>query len=335
MSQVTNLIWEHRRTFMVRLTNYMIINQTRLTPRAKDKKALVSSFDALPEEEIIASETLTKLLQNRRMKANKSRDFSSEPASVAGVMSLHTTAWDWLSPTLKNAARDIEPCMRAIAVERLYVRTYRPRMLEDKYIGALRRLLEETLTLGVKEVTTIDSQGLLSNKRAWLWWDGLVLNPTQEAPAALLEGIKDDIIKEQRQQQDRLVMENADREAIQKLVTYVSNMTCAISACPTTMLSADVVTPLQDLVTVSSCPSCYHKVRRRDMCVGGPMCLTASFVSDLSVVWSADETCACADLYVLSFRSSFVVFVFVITHFVIIYRASRSMLRGTVLASSR
>ncbi|KAG1739081.1 hypothetical protein EDD22DRAFT_959421 [Suillus occidentalis] len=248
-AKVTNLIWEHRRTFMVRLTNYMIVNQTRLTPRAKDKKALVSAFDALPEEDIIASETLTKLLQNRRMKANKSRDFSSEPGTVAGVMSLHTTAWDWLSPTLKNTARDIDPCMRAITVERFYVRTYRPRMLEDKYIGALRRLLEEMLTLGVKEVTTIDSHGLLSNKRAWLWWDGLVLSPTQEAPAVLLEGIKDDIIKEQRQQQDSLVMETADREAIQKLVTYISNMPCAISSCPTTMLSADVINPLQDLIT--------------------------------------------------------------------------------------
>lgn len=243
---------------MVRLTNYMIINQTRLTPRPKDKKDLINAFDALPEEEIIASETLTKILQTRRMKANKSRDFSSEPPSVAGVMSLHTTAWDWLSPTLKNAVRDIDPCMRAITVERLYVRTYRPRMLEDAFIGTLRRLLEETLTLGVKEVTTIDSHGLLSNKRAWLWWDGLVLNPAQEAPAVVLEGIKDDVIKEQRQQQDRLVMENADREAIQKLVAYVSNMACALSASPATMLSADVTIPLEELITVSSCPPWLH-----------------------------------------------------------------------------
>jgi hypothetical protein len=285
---------------MVRLTNYMTINQTRLTPRAKDKKALISSFDALPEEEIIASETLTKLLQNRRMKANKSRDFSSEPASVAGVMSLHTTAWDWLSPTLKNAARDIDPCMRAITVERSYVRTYRPRMLEDKYIGALRRLLEETLTLGVKEVTTIDSHGLLSNKRAWLWWDGLVLSPTQEEPAVLLDGIKDDIIKEQRQQQESLAMETADREAIQKLVTYVSNMSCAISSSPTTMLSADVVGPLQDLVLVSSYPPLLTQAPPSRHVQARTLVFDGVVRRGSSVVCSAVDTCASADLYVIS-----------------------------------
>jgi hypothetical protein len=246
---------------MVRLTNYMIINQPRLSPRPKDKKEVVVFFDALAEEEIIASDTLTKILQTRRMKANKSRDFSSEPASVAGVMSLHTTAWDWLSPTLKNTARDIDPCMRAITVERLYVRTYRPRMLEDKYIGALRHLFEDTLNDGVKEVQTIDSQGLLSNKRGWLWWDGIVLNPAQEAPAVVLEGIKDEDIKAQRQQQERLVVENVDREAIQKLVTYIMNMSCAISASPQTMVSADVINPLQDLITVSSCPPWLHFTR--------------------------------------------------------------------------
>ncbi|KIK34335.1 hypothetical protein CY34DRAFT_17794 [Suillus luteus UH-Slu-Lm8-n1] len=263
-AKVTNIIWEHRRTLMVRLTNYMIINQTRLTPRPKDKKDLINAFDALPEEEIIASETLTKILQTRRMKANKSRDFSSEPPSVAGVMSLHTTAWDWLSPTLKNAVRDIDPCMRAITVERLYVRTYRPHMLEDAFIGTLRRLLEETLTLRVKEVTTIDSHGLLSNKQAWLWWDGLVLNPAQEAPAVVLEGIKDDVIKEQRQQQDRLVMENADREAIQKLVAYVSNMACALSASPATMLSADVTIPLEELITGLEVNAARNRTRKLD-----------------------------------------------------------------------
>ncbi|KAG1760403.1 hypothetical protein EDD22DRAFT_848527 [Suillus occidentalis] len=265
-ANVTNVIWEHQCTFMVQLTNYMIINQTHLTPHAKDKKVLISAFDALLEEEIIASETLTKLLQNRRMKANKSQDFSSKPVSVAGVLSLHTTAWDWLSPTLENAARDIDPCMRAIIVKHSYVHTYRPHMLEDKYIGALHRLLKEMLTSGVKEVTTIDLQGLLSNKQAWLWWDGLVLSPAQDAPAVLLEGIKDDIITEQHQQQESLVMETADREAIQKLVTYISNMSCAISSSPTMMLSANVVNPLQDLMTLSSCLPWSHKVNAARNC---------------------------------------------------------------------
>ncbi|KAG2062472.1 hypothetical protein BDR04DRAFT_1165174 [Suillus decipiens] len=253
-AKVTNIVWEHRRTLMVRLTNYMISSKQCLTPQAKDNKELMKTYNALPDEEVIASETLTKILQTRRMKANQSQDFSSEPLSVAGMMSLHMTAWDWLSDTLKNTARDIDPCMRVIAVECSYVRTYRPCMLQDKYIGALCCLLEDTLTCGVKKIQTIDSRGQLTSMQTWLWWDGFMLSHSQESPAAILDRIKDSVIKEQQQQQDRLIMENNDREAIQKLVTYVVNMSCAISASPQAMPSADIINPLQELIT--TCTHC-------------------------------------------------------------------------------
>ncbi|KAG1770783.1 hypothetical protein EV702DRAFT_1049234 [Suillus placidus] len=235
--KVTNIIWTHRRTLMV-------------SPRPKDKKELVSAYERLPPNETIANEALMKILQTKRMKANKNRDLASEPQSVAGMLALHTTSWDWLSPTLKNTARDIEPCMKAIAVERQYLRKYRQKMMKDRLIGALRRLIEDTLTPGVRKVQTMNSEMKLCSTQAWVWWDGVALNENQEKPSVVLEGIKDAVIVTQRQLQERLVLENNDHEAINKLIAYIVNMPCGKSSSePNAPLSSDVVTPLQDLVT--------------------------------------------------------------------------------------
>jgi hypothetical protein len=228
----------------------MITSKQRLAPRPKDKKELLSAYDDLPSNERIASEALTKILTTKRMKGNQSRDLASEPQSVAGMLALHTTSWDWLSPTLKNAARDIEPCMKAIAFERKYLGTYRPKMLQDRFIGALRRIIEDILTPGVKKIQTINADGKLTSMQTWLWWDGLTLSKTQEPPDAVLRGIKEALIRMQREEKERLVLENQDRDAINKLIGYIWNMSIAHSSSePNALLSCDVVGPLHDLIT--------------------------------------------------------------------------------------
>lgn len=237
---------------MVVLTNHMINLKQRQPPRVKDKKELTAAYDKLPSSETIASEALLKILQERRMKSNKNRNLAGEGQSIAGMMALHTTAWDWLSPTLKNTARDIEPCLKAIAVERQYLGTYRPELLKDKFIGALRRLVEEALTVGVKKVYKVNAGAKLTSEQVWVWWDGVALSETQETIEEVLGGIKDKLIVQQRKTQQRLVFENYDREAISKLVTYVANMQCARSSTDANAaLSSDVITPLHMLITVS------------------------------------------------------------------------------------
>lgn len=230
----------------------MISLKQRQPPRVKEKKELNSKYDKLPASETIASEALLKMLQSRRMKANKNRDLAGEGQAIAGMMALHTTAWDWLSPTLKNTARDIEPCLKAIAVERQYLGTYRPEVLQDKFIGALRRLVEEALSAGVKKVYKVNPGATLTSERQWVWWDGVALPETHETIEQVLGSIKDTMIVQQRKTQERLLLENQDREAITKLVTYVTNMACAQSSSDANApVSSDVITPLHDLITVS------------------------------------------------------------------------------------
>ncbi|KAG1777576.1 hypothetical protein EV702DRAFT_1045316 [Suillus placidus] len=207
--QVTNITWSHQCTLMVWLTNYTINSKQHLTPRAKE---LVSAYKELLASKTIVSEALTKILQMKWMKGNKSRDLASEPQSVMGMMALHTMAWDWLSPTLKNSARDIEPCMKAIAVECKYLNTYHPKMLQDKFIGVLHQLIKVALTPGMKKVQTINAAGQLSSIQC-------------------------------------LILENQDCEAINKLISYILNMPCAHSSTElNALLVGNIVGPLQDLI---------------------------------------------------------------------------------------
>ncbi|KAG0697725.1 hypothetical protein DFH29DRAFT_1071474, partial [Suillus ampliporus] len=190
---LTKIIWKHRDTLMLRLTNYMTNDKNLRHPRAKDRKALDAEFDALPENEIIASDALTKVLLSKRAGKSgmRNRNLAMEPQSIGGMMALHTTGWDWQSPAIKNTARDIEPCMRAIAVERVYMGTYRPKLLRDKLVGALRRLIEVELGSRVRKLQTLDSAGKLHVVQEWEWWDGITLQTTQLDAEVVLQSLRD------------------------------------------------------------------------------------------------------------------------------------------------
>jgi hypothetical protein len=156
------------------------------------------------------------------MKANKSWYLASEPQSIIGMLVLHTMSWDWLSPMLKNAARDIDPCMKAIAVKCKYLNTYCPKMLQDRFIGALHCIVEETLTPGIKKVQIINTEEKLTSMQVWVRWYRITLSKTQESP-------DDVLIAQQHEEKEYLILKNQNCEAISKLIGYILNMPIAHS----------------------------------------------------------------------------------------------------------
>jgi hypothetical protein len=237
----------------------MTLAKQNIPARAKERKELLHEYDVLPEEERFANESLMKILMSRRTKANKSRDLLAEPPSIMGTIALHSTGWDWLSPTHRNTARDLEPCVKAIAVERKYVMRYRPKLFEDKYVATLRRLLENSLQPGVRKIQHIDLARQVTTVHAWLWWDEIPLPTTHEAPAVVLQGLEDSLVKEQSQMRERLALEHEDRVALTKMIAYLTSMPLALSSSDATaMLSADIATPLEALITVSQLYTYLH-----------------------------------------------------------------------------
>ncbi|KAG2125136.1 uncharacterized protein EDB93DRAFT_1110324 [Suillus bovinus] len=241
---IVDNIWAHRGTLVLRLNNLMMKEKKALTPRPKDKKTLDAAFEKLPENERIASEALTKILLSHRSKTGpRSRDFALEPKSIAGMMALHTTTWDWLSPTIKNTQRDIDPCMKAIAVERTYLVQYRAKLLKDK-------LFELSLEPRMKKLQTLDpATGKLRSGKVWVWWDNLNLTSAQGDPSVVLKALEDKTITSHKQTQARLTLEQADREEINKLIGYFCNLPCVRATRGTTSLvSADVMGPFRQVI---------------------------------------------------------------------------------------
>ncbi|KAG1735361.1 uncharacterized protein EDB91DRAFT_1083809 [Suillus paluster] len=239
---VTQIIWKHRNTLMMRLTNYMTNEKMSHAPRPKDKKELDSRFAELSAEEIEASDSLTKVLQSRRSKTSaRSRDLAMEPQSITGMMALHTTG---------------------LGLAKLVHQEYRARhralhegdrcgmqLLKDKLVGAIRRLLEVELGSRVRKMQIMDEAGKLRPVQEWVWWDGLTLRSTQLDAEVVLQSLQDNVVRKQQQTQARLVLEQKDREAINKAITYLTNLPCVrASDDSNSLVSHDVMGPLKEMI---------------------------------------------------------------------------------------
>jgi hypothetical protein len=235
----------------MRLNNKMTMLQRRMQPRPKDRTEFDAKFEALPAMEKITSTGLTNVIGERRKPtAPKTRSMAAEPKGLLGIMALHVTSWDWLHPSLKNSARDIAPMGEAITLERLYADSYRHELLSDVSIGALRRMLEICLEGKAKKQQTYVNARLVTDKK-WKWWDGIVLDDSQADPTKVTKEIQETFAVNVQQTQQRLALETADRDAITKAVSYISNMACARAGESShSQMSADVAKPLALLVAV-------------------------------------------------------------------------------------
>ncbi|KAG1717317.1 hypothetical protein EDB19DRAFT_1923437 [Suillus lakei] len=251
-SVITNIIWTHRNSFVMRLNNMMVQIDRRQEKRPVDKKGIDNTYANLPDAQLTISEALIELILAKRSKSAhvQSRDLTNEPLSVAGTLALHVTAWDWLNPGLKNKARDIEECVKAITLERLHMMKYRPKMLDDVLVGTLRGLLEAGLSKCVRPKETINNRGQLQTVQEFVFWDSLTLDDKRPPPEDVIAELKNMPANTQQRHGERLSLESIDRDALTKLVNYVGNLACAqASTDPNSLMSVDVAEPLLALVT--------------------------------------------------------------------------------------
>jgi hypothetical protein len=215
-------------------------------------KAFEVACKAMPKADVLASQALVDVIMKRRI-APQSRDLSGEDSERLLMIGAHVTAWDWLSPMLKNSKRDIAPCVNAMFIERAIVKSYRVRLLKDEFIGGLRRLLELALSESCREMQSIDpATKKLSDVKTWVWWDSFVVPELSQDVDTVLANVEQSFIETQQRQQRRMELERTDKEAITKLINYVCGMACAkASGGRSSKLSADVVTPLDALIDVS------------------------------------------------------------------------------------
>ncbi|KAG1831405.1 hypothetical protein EV424DRAFT_1343135 [Suillus variegatus] len=199
------------------------------------EKALNTKYTSLPVAETLVSKVLSKFLTSKRMKNGpKSWNLAMESQAIAGMMALHTTSWNWLSPSLKNGPRDIKPVIRAIAIEQMYLKKY--------------TIPGSCVT---KKVQILGEASQLKHVQEWVWWDRLKLGESQLDPKEVLKSIEDTTVIEQQNTCDRLLLEERDWDALHKFVGYMMSMPCVLSmSSPTSLLSADVACPLIEVIKV-------------------------------------------------------------------------------------
>ncbi|KAG2335348.1 hypothetical protein BDR05DRAFT_954142, partial [Suillus weaverae] len=218
-TEVMQIIWNYRRTLVVRLNNAVTKSMRRLDARPKDKKAFDAAIEAFQDSEQITSEALQQLVLKKRGKhAVSNRDLSNEPLAIAGMLALHVTAWEWHSQSIKNPKRDIQPCINAMTLEHTFMLQYRPKLFRDKMAGSLRRIIELSLSKRLEPKQKMTSRKELYTVQQWTWWDGLTLSDALADPSIIMNEIHEDLINKQHKQQERLALETQDRNAIQKLV---------------------------------------------------------------------------------------------------------------------
>ena len=246
--KIHQAIWRHRSSLVLTLHNRV---QDVQSNRPKDTKSFDASCKAMSKVDVAASESLVQLIMKKRLA--KSRDLSSEDRFLPLVIGAHVTSWDWTSPTLKNAKRDITPNINAMFLERAIAKSYRQRLLRNDYIGCLRTILDDILTKASKESMTIDpATGSLVSERTWAWWDGLVVLKESPDVDTVLGKIQESFCTTQVGRQRRKELEKADKEAITKLVTTIANMPCARATNErNSNMSADLMVAVENLIDVS------------------------------------------------------------------------------------
>ncbi|KAG1726753.1 hypothetical protein EDB19DRAFT_1833324 [Suillus lakei] len=254
--EITNIIWQYRDSLVMRLNNQMTKVNRRLPARPKDRKAFDIMAAALPDSQKISSNALEQLVGSRRRATTphaKTRSMMGETLKVTGMMALHVTSWDWLHSSLKNGNRDILPCINAITMENMYMQKYRPELLRDGPIGALRRLLE------------VYVNGKLVTGKVWKWWDDILLDASQHDTTKVMQSIKNKFTVNQHQTQEKLALETVDRDIITKTVNSITNLALLkVTGSSHSDLSTDITRPLALLVAGMQLNS--SRLRLRHLC---------------------------------------------------------------------
>ncbi|KAG1835086.1 hypothetical protein EV424DRAFT_1340848 [Suillus variegatus] len=221
---VADIIRTYRQSFMMQLNNIMHNITPQLPARPKDKATFDAAVAKMGEnKQVLYQALLTIVMKRKQRNIINLKNIAGEAHTIASIMGLHITAWDWAS-------------------------LYHPKLLLEPWVGALRRLIEMALAEYVQPLQTIGRSGLETTAE-WTWWDELTISDQQADPQSIIETIEDKSMQEQHKLEEQLMLKQTHTDVIQKLVNHVTGLACAKSlSSPDTLMSADVSIGLEYLI---------------------------------------------------------------------------------------
>lgn len=260
--RVSNVLHLHNR--MAELTMQELMGKR---PSTRDE--FVKAWNSTTED----TKTQAKLLYDQHKKYLGIGEIDM-PISSMGTPCMHgllVTGWDWRRSMLKkNLGREAEPLFQAMFLELRTAEKYRPTLLRDPIIYALRDTLQKSMTDKLtKSKLKAATAGSLAKPREWTYWDGITVEaPTDDeyVPEAIDAETQTRLVQDNR----RLAAEQADYDAICKIKKAIRAMPIAhVTHHKTSKITVEVADAMNQLAKVSKmqvCASAFEKQTRRLAC---------------------------------------------------------------------
>ncbi|KAG2050858.1 hypothetical protein BDR06DRAFT_1010815 [Suillus hirtellus] len=151
-------------------------------------------------------------------------DIPVSAMNTVGMPAFMSTGWDWRRLTIrKNRDRSIDPAIQAIIMELEFAQTYRPDLLQDPIIWALRATLHtHILDHQTKSLLNPATAGSLAQRQDWQFWDGINIHKPSGADV-----IDSDAHLSAEEVLRRRSVVTAHRNALLHLVKIVTDMPIA------------------------------------------------------------------------------------------------------------
>ncbi|KAG2072081.1 hypothetical protein BDR04DRAFT_473903 [Suillus decipiens] len=225
-----------------------IIMQVKMGTRPMTKDDFTTKWNTMPEH---MQQSATTLFE--RMKKHVGKGDISIPSSflnVTGMPAFAVTGWDWRRQSVKKQlTREVLPSIQAIMVELEFATTYRPEVLSDPIVWALRSALSKNMSTNQYRTKLELKSANTGSQREWKFWDGVVVpKPTVKMDVSNEE----DIQKAQFKTNRRIAAEKVDRDAILKVQKLIASLLIAhVSPDSKSPVAIEVAKATNDLTNVS------------------------------------------------------------------------------------
>ncbi|KAG1772197.1 hypothetical protein EV702DRAFT_1201585 [Suillus placidus] len=176
-------------------------------------------------------------------------DLPISSMSMPCMHGLMVTRWDWQWATVKkNLPREAEPLVQAMFLEQHIAERYRPRILKDPIVWAIRDSIQKSMMDGIPQSKLkASTAGSLAKRKEWAYWDGI----TVDEPGEDLE-VKDQIDAEAQarlvETNRHIAAEKADYDAILKIRKTIMSMPIArVTFHKKSRLTVEVVDAINQL----------------------------------------------------------------------------------------
>ncbi|KAG2353680.1 hypothetical protein BDR07DRAFT_1382927 [Suillus spraguei] len=261
LSSAWLLLWEGRMSTVLQLHNLMSTSDrlAHMKKRPSTKEMFMEKWNNMSDSQKASATSLHQAVKKYLGKGPI--DMPASMLNMPGMYAFMRSGWEWQRKGLvKHRTREGEPVISAIFMEQEFAATYRLKVLQDPLVWSLRHSLEEVMNSNLPRPKLKSAKaGSSATGRTWKYSDGIVADKPAEDATSMMD---EDAQQRQLKLNRCIAAENADREAILKLIKFIKSMSLArVSQHKTSKLSIEVADAVNTLVETLELSASRNRLR--------------------------------------------------------------------------